>query len=359
MPFTESFSCQNSKQNVHDLSNNIVRLGSRQFFCFVIDNRLAPLWFDFLTDSGMADQFPSELVANLRRHKLNAAALQLIQAKVLNQVQQIFEAQNIHYLVFKGAGLGHTLYEIPVHRPSADIDIHIYPKDRDKAVAKLAQAGFDFYADRHCISHEVTLTKHSVAIDLHWALLRPGRTRMDVTGYLFANAIRLPQFWALNNQASLFVMLMHPVFTKHLNSPSSLLINLLDLQKLLQAEEPDWHQVISILSSAGNKTAAWCSLYWLQKITGTSAPAELMAAVQPGRLRQHLARYWIERNSAAGSTPFRLQWARAFSLTLQDSVRDSFSFLLNLTKEKLMARRNVNRLTAVFEQNRLPAGPGK
>ena len=339
-------------QNTSVLLESINSVGGERFFDFVIDNRLAPLWFDYLINSGIADQIAPAIVENLKRQKLNGAALHLMQTRVMNQVHQIFEEENVPYLVFKGAGLRHTIYDDPIHRPAADIDILVNAADRTKAVACLAKAGFNFFCKKHDISHELTLSRDSVAIDLHWALLHPGRVRLDMNEYLFDNRIQSQQFWVLNNRASLFVMLMHPVFTKHLNSPFSLLIHLVDLHKLIRAEEHDWNHMIDILERAGCKTVAWCSLYWLEKITGSSAPAEVTTRLQPGYAKKQCLCFWIDRMRSERLTNIEFQTMRLFSLILHDSIRDTLFFLANHAKEKIQANRNVKALTAVYEENR-------
>jgi hypothetical protein len=351
MPFTSG----GTEPDSGDLIRKISAIGSEQFFCFVTANRLAPLWFDYLTGTGMTDQIPSPILENLKRQKLNEIAVHLMQKRVLDQVHQIFEAENIPYLVFKGAALRYSIYDDPAHRPSADIDILINPSDKESAVACLAKAGFDYYCDEQNISHEVTLTRHSVAIDLHWAILRPGRTRTDIAQYLFANRIRLQHCWALNHQASLFVMLVHPVFTKHLNSPFSLLIHLVDLHKLIQCGEYNWDLLVDKLGETGTRTAAWSSLYWLEKNTGTSAPRDVMDRLQPRYAKEQILRTWINRRYPERLTNFQRQILRAFSLVMHDSISDALFFLVALAKETRLASEKAAKLNTVYEANRITA----
>ena len=351
LPFTGDLTEQKAK----DLAEDISGFGSREFFNFVINNNLAPLWFDYLNDPRVVDQFSPVIVEHLKQQKRNAVAIQLMQSRVLDHLQQIFEKEKIPYLVFKGAALRHMIYDDPVHRPAADVDVLINAADREKAVAMLARAGFDYYCNEQNISHEVTLIRHSVAIDLHWAILRPGRTRIDITRYLFANRIRLQHCWALNHQASLFVMLVHPVFTKHLNSPFSLLIHLVDLHKLIQSNEADWDLLLDQLEDTGTRTAAWCSLYWLQEMTGTCAPRDVMDRLQPGYVKKQVLRAWINRRYPERLTNFQIQILRVFSLAMHDSIGDALFFLVTLARENRLASAKAAKLNTVYAANRSTA----
>jgi len=62
------------EQQVSDLLTNIDRIGSEQFFCFIVNNRLAPLWLDYLTDGGLSDQISPVIMEKLKRQQTNAVA---------------------------------------------------------------------------------------------------------------------------------------------------------------------------------------------------------------------------------------------------------------------------------------------
>ena len=69
----------------------------------------------------------------------------------------------------------HCLREVD-YALANDIDILVLPADRDRAVALLTVARYELRADPRNASHELTLARAPITIDLHWDILRPGRT---------------------------------------------------------------------------------------------------------------------------------------------------------------------------------------
>ena len=162
-----------------------------------------------------------ETVKALKQDALQTAATQLMQRKVLQDTHNEFKQTGIEYLVFKGAHLRHTIYADPTHRPVCDIDILVRDEQKFDAVNALLQAGFNAHHEAENISHETSLHKNNVWIDLHWHLMRPGRTRINLNDYLFEQKQTFGEFTGLSNEASLLVMLIHPAITKYVNGSAS------------------------------------------------------------------------------------------------------------------------------------------
>ena len=66
-------------------------------------------------------------------------------------------------------------------------------------IVVLLDAGYSVHAEPANISHEATFRRGAVDIDLHWHLLRPGRTRVDLTAELLARRQRIKGQWGLSD----------------------------------------------------------------------------------------------------------------------------------------------------------------
>jgi hypothetical protein len=336
------------------LLDDIYKIDEEKFLNLIIKNGLASIWFDFINEHEIYGKLSNSFVSILKNEKINTTALLLNESHELKQIHEIFELEKIPYLIFKGGSLKYTAYDDPAQRPTSDIDILVAEMDKHNAIAGLAKAGFDFYPLKENISHEATLTKKLVHIDLHWKLLRPGRTRIDLTDYFFQNRIKVDQYWGLNHQASLFVSLIHPAITKQLHSPSSILIHLVDLQKLVCKKEVNWDALVEIIEKSGTRSIAWASLYWLEKLTGTNAPEDIFSRLKPGRAHEHYIRIWLDHNLVKKLWKYYFLVQGGFSLAMQDSLPDALHALRTLMLEKKLAQGKMDELIAIYEKNRRP-----
>lgn len=343
-----------SRQEISNSAKIINAVGEGPSLHFLTRNGLAPLWFDFIINNGLKDDYPETFIEALKKQKQDTAALLLIQTRVLEQAHAIFEKEKIPYLVFKGADLRHTIYDDPAHRPVVDIDVLVPASEKQRAIGCLAAAGFDFHPCVATVSHEAKLIMDGVTIDLHWKFMRPGRTRTDLTNYLLAHRTRSGQFWGTGYQASLIIMLVHPVFTKQLNSPSSMLVHLVDLHKLTGRKEIDWEGIVNTLDETGTKTAAWCSLYLLQQVTGEEEHVQILQRLKPGHLHERYLRLWIDRDLINRFWEFRFFVRGFFDLALQDSVADALRAIILLGKSKKTARKELKDLRKLYREKYYP-----
>ena len=143
------------------------------------------MWLPFLLQQETLPGQWEQTIKDLKQDALNTAAIQLMQRKILQDTRTTFRQANIEYLIFKGAHLRHTIYTDPTQRPVCDIDVLVRDETKLDAVKALLQAGFSSHHEAKNISHETSLHKNGVWIDLHWHLMRPGRTRINPNDYLF------------------------------------------------------------------------------------------------------------------------------------------------------------------------------
>ena len=296
----------------------VLEYAGPQFSRLVIDHGLGPLWHD-CTARG-------EFAASRRQ----AEALYMAQAQALNEIDNILKKADIKYAVIKGAANRLLLYDTPAIRACHDLDILIQPADRVNAAEALVAAGFTAIPERDGISRVLVLCRGPINIDLHWGLLREGRLRFDPTIEMLGRREQAERVSVLNSDDTLFLLLVHPAFAKHLSSWSMGLHRVADIIRWLHSQETDWQAVSALLQATGVRTAAWATLRWVQMLAGDHAPKvldDMLADTCPGPLRRRWLERWLRRDLS-----LRLEgknWARllGFSMFLQDRPGDALRAL--------------------------------
>lgn len=93
----------------------------------------------------------------------------------------IFQKNDISYLMFKGLVLSKKLYKNPYCRPAGDIDIFVDYVNYDIAIKKLILSGYEPYNDIHAENiHHIVFYKNNYIIELHKNILNPF-TNIDET----------------------------------------------------------------------------------------------------------------------------------------------------------------------------------
>jgi hypothetical protein len=323
-----------NREKTSALFEQLESIDQREFVAFLYRQGLAQMWLSFLLQQETLPASFKETVKELKQDALQTAATQLMQRKILQDTRGAFEEAGIDYLVFKGAHLRDTIYANPTHRPVCDIDILIRDEDKIKAVKALLQAGFSARHEAENISHETSLHKKNVWIDLHWHLMRPGRTRIDLNDYLFEQRKAFGEYEGLNNEASLLVMLIHPAITKYVNGSASSLRHLVDIHRLAQSDDINWERLTVTLNESGTRTAAWASLTWLQMLTDEPMYEDLANQLKPGGLKARWLCYWMGKDLNTKLAERKMIIRTCFSLMLQDNWKDVFNAVSTLKKEK-------------------------
>lgn len=321
--------------------------GGAEFLEFVIARDLGPLWHHTLQSHGLLESLPPAPIAALRQARMSAAVGYLAQRAALERLDALFEAEGIPYLAMKGAHVRECAYFDPALRPASDIDLLIAPADRRRAARVMLDAGYAVHAAPANISHEATFTQGAVDIDLHWNILRPGRTRVDLTAELLARRQRTNGVWGLSGADTVFLMLTHPAFAKYVCSPNMGLARVADFLLWIQRRPADWPAVLRLLERAGLRTAAWTMLTWFRVL----APRELqgtldgwLETVRPGRLRAAYLRQWLLRDLPTRwlERPFLIQLG--FTLPLHDRPGDVLHALDGLRRARTSRTRDIDLL---------------
>jgi hypothetical protein len=308
----------------------------------ILSQDLGALWHHILQSNGLLESIPSDTIDALRQARMSAAVGYLAQRAALDRLDRLFETADIPYAIMKGAHVRECVYPDPALRPASDVDLLIAPADRQRAARVLLDAGYAVHPEPANISHEATFSQGAVDIDLHWHILRPGRTRIEITAELLERRQRTSGLWGLSDDDTLFLMLTHPAFAKYVCSPNMGLARVADFLLWTHKRPIDWPAVLKLLERAGLKTAAWTMLSWFRMLAPPDAHATLanwMETVRPGRLRvaylrqwllHELPRHWLDR-------PLLIQFG--FTLPLHDRPGDLLHALGGLRQ----ARRNRER----------------
>lgn len=310
--------------------------GGTQFVSFVIDHGLGPMWH---ARTGRAE---------FNASRLSAEALFLAQEHALKDIDAALEGAEIRYALIKGAASRLLLYENPAVRACHDLDVLVHPDDKARATMALTEAGFIALPEAGSISREVVLSRGEVNVDLHWALLREGRLRNDMTEMLTRRR-RVGDTWLLSAEDALFVLLVHPAFAKHLGGWEMGLHRVADIEAWLRTQPHEWQAVRNQLEQNGVLTAAWATLRWLELLSDRNVFAGLEALLtdlRPGRLRAAWLGHWLRNNLSTRTS--RSHWARlfGFSTFLHDAPRDAVRALTGRYRAR---RRSSDDLAAFAE----------
>ncbi len=288
--------------------------GGPHFASFIVDHGLGPLWHERTE----RDEF--------RESRLLAEALYAAQEHALGEIDVVLNDAGVKYAVIKGAASRLLLHENPAIRACHDIDLLVRPEDRVKATSALVRAGFVATLNPLSISHELTLSRHPIEIDLHWGLLRDGRLRPDCAVGMIERRRRSNGLWMLDAEDAFFVLVVHPAFAKHLAGWEMGLHRVADIAAWLPRQSSDWQTVLARLDENGVRTAAWATLRWVELLTSPNTPVglnKMLSELCPGKLRRSWLEFWLRQNLTERVSD-SAHWVRllGFSLFLHDKPGD-------------------------------------
>ncbi len=331
--------------------------GGTVFVDFVLSQDLGPLWHYTLQNAGLLKGLPPDVIEHLSGSRRSAVASYLAQRSALEKLGKIFDDQDIAYVVMKGAHVRECVYPEASLRASSDIDLLVMPEDRQKAAQLLVGLGYKLHADPANISHEATFSNPPVDIDLHWDIMRPGRTRIGMAAGLLDRRQRINGIWGLSDNDTLFLMLTHPAFTKYVCSPNMGLARVADFLLWVKLRPIEWSAVLRLLDQSGLKTAAWTMLAWYSMLAPEQSLAllsEWRSSVRPGKLRSAYLQYWLTHDLPSRLINQPLPIQVAFTLAMHDKMADALHALSGLRMARKTAMRDVASL--VGGQDKLANG---
>ena len=291
---------------------------------FLIHHGLAAWWADRLEAQAALNNLPIDARDALVAARRTASVIYMMQSAALAQITAAFDRESVTYVVLKGVATREDAYASPALRTAGDIDLLISRSAVAIATQCITQLGF--VAQSSDSTHEITFSRGQVDIDLHWDILRPGRTRRPLVDSLLARRVRGPKFWRLSDSDTVFMMLVHPAITKYVCAQKMRLNRVHDFLLFAQTRSIDWDNVAQRLADAGLKTAGWCTLRWIQRLVPDALilPASFVETIRPGLLRAAYLNYWIDYD-LPGRMFDRASWLIqvAFTLPMHDRFSDA------------------------------------
>jgi len=312
---------------------------------FLCAQGLAPLWDEYLERHGAELPIPDVFRETLHRNRLQALGHYLIQKNRLTLARQILNEAGIGHVVTKGAHTREVYYDSPALRPATDIDILVRPSDSLHVIHSFRAAGFHFQGSSANITHECSLVRGSTDIDLHWDILRPGRTRVPMANALLERRVDYGGHWGTDHAGTLFLMLVHPVFCKYSTTPHATLVRLVDLARLLDAHPEAATGSQSMLQKAGLTTAGWITARWLYLLTGSSSAEALARKLQPGPLHRRWLEHWLTTDASTRLLP--RPWLIQLGLTLP--AHDHWRDALHAAREARRCRKEGRKILQTLE----------
>jgi hypothetical protein len=315
----------------------IEQFGPLFYTDFLTRQGLSSYWHHTLELHGITDAIEPAARAALKRVRISETVSYMAQKAALSELDTLFEAQGIRYAVIKGTHVRELVYADPALRPASDIDILVAPEQRFAAVDALTDAGFTLVVNPDVISHETSLSRGSVDIDLHWDIMRPGRTRIGIVGMLLTRRRRSVGIWGLDDADVVFLLLVHPAFAKYVCSPNMDLNKVIDFILWASQRNIDWDTVATLLEQTGLCTAAWTVLKWYAMLLQSGAlpvPDDFIARIAPGQNRQRYLTQWLEHDLPTRwlDKPARIQFG--FTLFLHDRPADAWHALISILRAR-------------------------
>jgi Uncharacterised nucleotidyltransferase len=316
------------------------------FLRFLLQQGLAPLWDEKISQYDDTLPLSQDTLAGLHQSRLQATGNYLIQHNSLLRVTEILNAANIAHVITKGCHSRELYYDTPALRPAVDIDILVAPEDKINPIKAFQKQGYTFHGVAQNISHECSLIKGKTSVDLHWDILRPGRTRKPVVADLLATRRNFNSHWGMSHGANLFMMLVHPVFTKYSTTPHASLVRLVDLVQLLRSHPESTAEATELLHISGLATAGWITLSWLQILTGNPQAEALASAIEPGKLRRKYLLDWLFKNNSTHLLQ-KPTWVQVgFTLPAHDTLKDAVSAV----RQARRCRQSANATLAAMQK---------
>ncbi|MEH6604222.1 MAG: nucleotidyltransferase family protein [Pseudomonadales bacterium] len=286
----------------------------------ILAQRLAPMWSNLLYSQ--QSKAPIKLEEALRDSQAHATANYLLQFHILTEITGLFEKEDIAHAVVKGAHIREIVYQTPSLRIAEDIDILIHLEDRRRAIDVLIDNGYSHFPNPKNLSHETSLVKKNVTIDLHWDIFRPGRSRVPISEALLSSREKYQKHWGLGTTETLYLMLVHPVFTKYSTTPNATLDRIVDLSKWLQLADIDWGRLNELCDITGTKTAAWITLSWFSLLTDNQSFSAFQERLQPGRIRKAWFKNWLIKDYSSRVQSSAILVHAGFTLPAHDKPID-------------------------------------
>lgn len=286
-------------------------------------------------DEAQGRRLQEEIVEPLRQLRRRQALSLMLRQEGAAVAGKALEGAGIVYVLFKGILLGELLYDDPLLRPSADIDVMIAESDRHRAHGALSAAGFELAPQADQPAYEVSYVRQGANLDVHWHPIEPLRSRVPLTPFFLDTRQGRDGLWYPAPAATFLALLLNPAISDYV---SERLIQPLDIDRFLRRVDFDPQPVLDVLKRAGLATAGWTMLEYTRRLFATPIPRALEEGLRPAPWRRRHLRRWLDRDPAHvyRRSPWKVR--AFFSLLLHDRVGDGLRALRGSFAEKWRTR---------------------
>lgn len=316
---------------------------------------LIPLLYQRLS-TACPEAVPSEMLNRLRDEALDNTKWNLALTQELFKVLDLFEANGIRSIPFKGPLLAATAYGDIALRQFVDLDILVRKANVVKAGELLISSGYkpEFYLtdEREAVLDksrcEYAFYRDEVCgVDLHWAIVpRTFSFSPDPEAYWqrpHAVSLAGREVPTLSPEDLLLSLCIHGAkhFWRQLNW-------ICDVAELIRAREDiDWQRLIAQAETAGNDRMLLLGLFLASELLGASLPLAVMQRIGADSVVEALAarvlkRLFREPEERAMSFEVDLFFARTMK-----SLKDKMRLLLGHTKDHFRPTRLEMELVAL------------
>lgn len=244
----------------------------------------------------------------------------------LARVVQALQGAGIDAVLLKGFALAHMLYEEPVLRPCADIDLLVRKEQLAAALTALEACGFQLPARTQvdfqlAYNYDLALTAPAgpagrpTMVELHWDLAPRGLFALELSAWLSRSEafhLRVGDHVLTLRRFSAEDMLLH--LALHMRKHRYVGLRwLCDVSELLRRYQQnlDWDYLVSTARTAGLSLLLYTALTLGQRLLAAPVPSEVLARLRPGRLRRRLLHsVWVQDAVLAAVEMEEKGWTR-------------------------------------------------
>lgn len=159
--------CKSFFDNTKPIIKNKIEIDDKQFFKFIEEHNLVGVCHCAIHSAENENPFSDQLKKAMQKCFVDYIFRYECQNVALNEINELFEKEQIRYVLFKGACL-RELYPIPEARAMGDIDLLIDINDRNRVKSLMAKNGY-ICADKS--DNVYTYKKANAEIEVHTEII--------------------------------------------------------------------------------------------------------------------------------------------------------------------------------------------
>lgn len=268
-----------------------------------------PLLFNSLNNT-CPEIIPKEILSKLRCYFQSNVQRNLLLTSQLLKILEIFQANGVNAVPFKGPMLAVSVYGNPAYRQFCDLDLLVHKKDFLKAKELLLCNQYqlrlskmeEIFLSNHAFQTSFQHSNRMSNIDLHWGIA-PRKPRLNsrfncLWSDLESISIGGKSFSSFSPESTLVIQGINA--TKEPQKQS--LKQICDLNEIIQKyPNLSWDKVLYQARKLGCQRLLLISLCLTQKIYGTTLPNEIVQSILSVPVVQELAeklkqRFFLDTN---------------------------------------------------------------